>query len=1625
MASPSEVMSTSPRREDRKRDSMLTVEIPVHIPHTDSLPTYSQTIVTNVTTQSEPRLSGPTVSTSSAHSREQGRIFDESEAVYALRSRDIFAHRVPTNSVRPPPPGFDPRFDPRYGGPASYGTPRFESPPFSRRPPGFSPLVADGELREPRRVRKVSNPLDDLQGARDLQEAMLKEHYSRLEEMRMRSQIEDRREEQRAHREWAKEKMRLDAEERERVYEERRVEREREAEKERREEAELRERERREADERREAREMEKIRLQHELELARLQAGQVSGTGTTVPHYDKSVKLQDFDDEKGDMSAYLKQFERVANWLKWPKETWAMRLSVRLKGTARTVVDNMSDADVNNYDLLSKELLRSYQLTAAGYLKDFHECRKGNSETFTQMLARMEMYFRRWLEMEEIPETFEALKNILLINQLYESCSPKMMSHIRLEKPKDARDAADKAENYLSVQRDQRLKNSTSQNGNEKDKKKKKKPNESETEEKTGKRTETRTCHHCQRVGHLKRNCPDRDKPAVRINLTLSPSKTATPLSYNPRVEGELNGTKTTVLRDTGAEFPLVDASLVPGDDPVKREVLIIGVHGAGRTYPVHLVQVDTPFWSGKIEAAAMHDLNVDAGLVLGNTVTDEKGKSHAVSVLRSEPLFSTAAVTTRSQSQKEREGATPLQVRDAGLERVDLCREQKDDPSLERFFRLAAAGDTAKSGKHGTVRFSVQNGCLRREYRGKDGEFKQIVVPKKLREKVMALAHDTPMAGHLGARKTQDRIWRHFYWPGMSEEIRRWCASCERCQKTTQKGRVKKVPLGEMPLVEEPFRRVAADLIGPISPPSDRKHRFILVVVDYATRYPEATPLKNIDAESVAEALWTMWTRVGVPTEILTDNGSQFVGGIMTEVNRLLAMKGLRCAPFHAQCNGLCERFNGTLKQMLRRLCGDKPKDWDRYIPALLFAYREVPQESLGYSPFELLYGRSVRGPIQILKELWTNQAMPEEVRTPSEYVVNLRERIADVCELAQANLDVARKRHARAFNRKTKHRSFEVGSRVLLLLPTKHNKLEMEWRGPFDVLERVGDWDYRLDIHGKARLYHANMLKEFLERREPDPPRRPTARNSSPQLTVYRAEQGTVSEEPSQTCSTAVATVIDAEDANAVDEIPVVSARREEGPEDVHIDEDLPGEEKETLAKLCQRFDSTLTDLPGRTELVEFTIETEDERPVFVRPYPLPYAKAQVVKDEVESMLKLGVIERAASPYNSPIVLVRKPDGKVRFCSDFREINRKVIFDGEPLPDPEMLFARVSSAKFFSKVDLSKGYWQLFIRKKDRPKTAFSTPGGQFQWVVMPFGISTAVAVFSRMMRLLLEPLQREDIHNFMDDCLVATATWGQHLEALEALFRRLQETGLTARPSKCYLAYRELDFLGHRVGHGCVWPEPSKVEKIRNARRPETKKELRSALGLFGYYRKFIPSYASIALCLTDKTRKGTPEKLDWDEDCERAFQTLKERLCCEPILKLPDVAKIFTLRTDASAHSVGATLMQEYDGTLFPCSYASKKLLPAETRYSTVERECLGIVWGIRKFQTYLYGQKFWLGTDQSSLQYLKKAKHDNARLMRWALFLQSFTFVVKAIPGKENVVADFLSRFAEDRNVIST
>ncbi|XP_072178202.1 uncharacterized protein [Diadema setosum] len=419
---------------------------------------------------------------------------------------------------------------------------------------------------------------------------------------------------------------------------------------------------------------------------------------------------------------------------------------------------------------------------------------------------------------------------------------------------------------------------------------------------------------------------------------------------------------------------------------------------------------------------------------------------------------------------------------------RKELIQAQQDDPSLKSVWEKVEK----KEGNEGRCHFYVENGVLMREWSGNSKSessevYTQIVVPKGYRTRLLEVAHDNLTAGHLGVGKTQQRLMQNFYWPGIFRDVSEFCKTCGPCQKCASQTRgISKAKLVSVPVIGSPFRKIAIDIVGPL-PRSKKGNRYILVVCDYATRHPEAVPLPSIEAERVADELIRIFSRVGIPHELLSDQGSNFMSLLMKQLCSSLGIKQIRTSPYHPQANGLVERFNATLKDMLKPYTLEGNVTWDDLIPYVLFAYREVPQESTGFSPFELLYGHRVRGPLDVIREAWLGETVPEEGLV--SYVLNCRERSANITTAAQKNLAQAQKRQKAWYDRKARTKDLQVGDKVLVLLPSSSNKLLAKWQGPYPVIQKLSDVNYVVEMGDKRkkhRVFHTNMLRVWREREE-----------------------------------------------------------------------------------------------------------------------------------------------------------------------------------------------------------------------------------------------------------------------------------------------------------------------------------------------------------------------------------------------------------------------------------------------------------------------------------------------------------------------------------------------------------
>ncbi|KAJ1143845.1 hypothetical protein NDU88_010147 [Pleurodeles waltl] len=925
----------------------------------------------------------------------------------------------------------------------------------------------------------------------------------------------------------------------------------------------------------------------------------------------------------------------------------------------------------------------------------------------------------------------------------------------------------------------------------------------------------------------------------------------------------------------------------------------------------------------------------------------------------------------------------------EGGPTREEFCKAQKECPTLEGLRKQAlnqAAGDA--SGNH---HLYWENDLLYSEPRVPVfGAARVLVVPQCYRAFLLGLAHDIPLAGHLGQDKTFNRLVTHFHWPKMRTHSDKFCRACPTCQASGKAGKRVKTPLIPLPVVGTPFERVGVDIVGPLDPKTALGNRFILVLVDHATRYPEAIPLRTVTASVVARTLMGIFTRVGFPKEIVSDRGTNFMSAYMKHLWDACGVTYKFTTPYHPQSNGLVERFNKTLKGMIGGLPEAMRRKWDVLLPCLLFAYREVPQRGVGFSPFELLYGYPVRGPLSIVKEGLENapKTPPQDVVS---YMLALRNQMTRFWKEAQSNLEASQEVMKQWYDQKATLVEFQPGDKVWVMEPVEPRALQDRWSGPFEIKERKGEATYLVDLQtprNPLRVLHVNRLKAHFERSEIN-------------MLLVTDEGMEEESEP----------------------LPdLLSAQEGDGSvSGVILSDSLTLNQKGDCYELLEQFSPLFSLTPGLTHLCVHDIDTGDSLPVKNKIYRLSDKVKASIKEEVSKMLTLGVIEKSSSPWASPVVLVPKataPGAKpeLRFCVDYRGLNSVTRTDAHPIPRADELVDRLGAAKFLSTFDLTSGYWQIALTEGAKERSAFSTPDGHYQFRVMPFGLKNAPATFQRLVNGVLAG-KDAFCAAYLDDIAVYSSSWEEHLLHLKEVLQALQQAGLTIKASKCQIGQGSVVYLGHLVGGGKVQPLQAKIETIKAWQPPRTQTEVRAFLGLTGYYRRFVKGYGTIVSPLTELTSKKQPRLVNWTEACQKAFDALKEAMCTAPVLKAPDYSQEFIVQTDASEHGIGAVLAQlNEEGRDQPVVFISRRLLPREQRWSAIEREAFAVVWALKKLRPYLFGTHFLVQTDHRPLRWLMQMRGENPKLLRWSISLQGMGFTVEHRPGVDHANADGLSRY---------
>jgi hypothetical protein len=452
-------------------------------------------------------------------------------------------------------------------------------------------------------------------------------------------------------------------------------------------------------------------------------------------------------------------------------------------------------------------------------------------------------------------------------------------------------------------------------------------------------------------------------------------------------------------------------------------------------------------------------------------------------------------------------------------------------------------------------------------------------------------------------------------------------------------------------------------------------------------------------------------------------------------------------------------------------------------------------------------------------------------------------------------------------------------------------------------------------------------------------------------------------------------------------------------------------------------------LGDSPGTSAAEPFRIELKPStQPAGRYGARMTAEDTEIAGKMLRELLSDGFIRPSQSPWGSPMFLVDKPDGSKRMVIDYRVLNSSTVRNRYPLPRVDELFDQLQGARYFSKLDLRTGYWQIRVASEDVPKTAFTSRHGHYERLVLPMGLTNAPAAFMALMENTFREELDKFVLVFLDDILVYSKTLEEHEQHLRVVLERLREKKLYAKLSKCQFFRQEVEFLGHYVGRNGVRMVEGKVTAVERWPVPTCQKEVEQFIGLAGYYRRFIKDFSKIAsplseLCGTLTKSKGgasrrPPKKIfHWGEEQQQAFEALKEAVSSAPCLAMPDPKREFLLHCDASGYATGAVLMQQFEEGLRPIAFLSKKMSKAERNYPVHEQELLAILNALKAWRHYLGGRHFTVLTDHQSLQYVETSAMATPRQLRWSAWLSEFDFSIKYARGDTNVAADALSRGA--------
>ncbi|KAJ8040186.1 hypothetical protein HOLleu_14412 [Holothuria leucospilota] len=1103
-----------------------------------------------------------------------------------------------------------------------------------------------------------------------------------------------------------------------------------------------------------EEREMQREAREHEFRLKQLELVPIKGSdpkiGLDTGGFDvsKHVKfVPKFQEEN--VEKFFNHFEKLGEQLKWPRDKWSILIQSNFTGKAQEVYSALSIEDSMDYDKVKKAILQAYELVPEAYRQKFRKYRKADIQTYVEFAYQKERHFDRWCASKKV-STFDTLRQLMLVEEFKRCVNDDIKTHLEENKADKLKEVANLADQYALTHKFSEV--GQTQNKGQFSRPNKKYGNNSGTTSNSGSQSgsisPTNSGKKQPDSSRQKNDQVSSNKAAFKdISCGFCHKKGHTMANCFTLAKLKETETASTALANVENSSEVVVTLRPNSNDQVKEEYLPFASEG--------FISLDGNSAHPPVKIKILRDTGATQSLLLDGVLPLSDSTSTGANVLIKGVECGFISVPLHKINLKSDlvSGSVIVGVR----------------PTLPVKGVSLLLGNDLAGGKVVANAILTDKPC---DYNSTE----------QLEKEFPNLFPACAVTRAMSQKLAMDDNLKHP--PSKSEDtVPKSGTSRESCKDDNLKH-----PLSKN---EGMISENKDDKLN--HPPSKVEE----LVPKNGTTLPKEESESEKDSNKNIHENEDSWYDLSQSFMTNLNDSQDCESPDPTHSEGMLYELGIdqiKSSAYHPESQGALERFHQTLKNMLKTYCHGNERDWDEGIPFVMFAARESIQESLGFSPFELVFGHTVRGPLKLLKEKWLSD--PGEDIHLLDYVSRFKDRLHGACELAQENLRHSQKKMKAWYDKTTVKREFKPGDKVLVFLPVSGQPLQARFQGPYVIERKVSDTDYVIltpDKRKSKRVCHINMMKRYYEREDCD---------ISKDESVHDVNSNT-NDAGDQVC------IINADHELSNDEIkannvPDMCIKLQNSDVLKNLNQKLSHldhKEKSEMKSLIYEYACLFSDDPTRTNLIEHDVDVGDATPFKQHPYRVNPRKRQHLRDEARYMLDHDIIEPSNSEWSSPCILVPKPDGGYRFCTDCRKVNAVTRTDSYPIPRIDDCIDRIGKATYVSKFDLLKGYWEIPLTERARKISAFVTPDGLFQYKVMPFGMKNSPMTFQRLVNNLTSNLENCEV--YVDDLIVYSNSWDEHVQHIKALFDKLAKANLTVNLVKSEIACAQVIYLGHVVG------------------------------------------------------------------------------------------------------------------------------------------------------------------------------------------------------------------------------